>query len=251
MSRFPREALSFFFRIHSLFGFQQPHDICSLITAVIYLTGFYSILVTGSQLLVPTPRHCHLMGSSNRMGPVQLMRVTHRRWVGVMTRIPLTRWNGESAAKRHYIFSLCRNRFSEVVLLNLKKQHFSYLNLGLYVLLEMLQQKSWFQSHSLVSTHPYTYCRWELVCWRRFFFHCYQVSSWILLCSQWDLPHSVWLNGWLCCFSALKCRASKWRLVFFHPLAGVCEVSYFLSVTLPSRQAPVWPQPAKGRVSAS
>lgn len=47
--------------------------------------------MTGSQLLVPTPRDCHLMGSFNRMGPIQLMRVTHRRWVGVMTRIPVTR----------------------------------------------------------------------------------------------------------------------------------------------------------------
>lgn len=47
--------------------------------------------MTGSQLLVPTPRDCHLMGSFNRMGPIQLMRVTHRWWVRAMTRIPVTR----------------------------------------------------------------------------------------------------------------------------------------------------------------
>lgn len=83
--------------------------VCRIITVVMYLP------VSGAQalFLVPPPKDCHLMGSFNRMGSMhlQLMRVTHREWVGVMTRIPVTCWDGGSAAKWHSIFSSCGNRF--------------------------------------------------------------------------------------------------------------------------------------------
>lgn len=48
--------------------------------------------VSGVQelFLVPLLKDCHLMDSLNRMGAIhlKLMRMTHREWVGVMTRIP-------------------------------------------------------------------------------------------------------------------------------------------------------------------
>lgn len=85
----PREALSFCLHIHSLLRSRAPlrlqYNYCACVPASILFVS-----LTCSQLLVPTPRRCHLMSSFNRMGPIQLMGVSHRRWVGVMTRIPVT-----------------------------------------------------------------------------------------------------------------------------------------------------------------
>lgn len=213
---------------HRLLRSQELLYVCSIIPVLMYLPVFYSSLLTGWQLSVPMCRRCHSMGSFNRMEPIQLMRVTHRRWVGVMTGIPVTRWDEGSAAKRRCIFSSCRSRFSGfalfcfVFLPLVSNQTFFFFfwalrkNIFVVANVKCCSSNLNFQSHSRVPTHSYALPRWHLVGWRRFS-RCHHLSRCISLCSQWDLQRCVWLIQWLCCFSALKCRAGESNDFFFPP----------------------------------
>lgn len=57
-----------------------------IITVVMYLP----VSAVQELFLVQPLKDCHLMDRLNRMGAMhlKLMRMTHREWVGVMTRIP-------------------------------------------------------------------------------------------------------------------------------------------------------------------